>query len=119
MMDPIVVSIPIGSLGTANREVLHVPSTHGGITLTAAYVVCGSTSTCVMSLNNNGTSPGTAISSNVGTLPVASSTLTANVPAAMTISTAYQAKNTWVAVQSVSGITDANAQLVLEYKFGK
>lgn len=114
-----IANIPIGSLGTVNRPVFHVPTAHGGITLTKAYVVSGAASTIVASLNNNGATLGTTVVTNIGTMAAAAGTLVANVPGTVTISTAYQAANSWIAFYTTTGITDASAMLILEYKYGK
>ena len=111
------VTIPVGAVGTANRSLMHVPSGYGGITLLNAWLIGGAAGTIVSQLVNMGTALGTAVSSVVGTLT--DGTLTANVRKPMSITTAYQAENTWLGLNGITGTTDAAAQVVLEYKFGK
>jgi hypothetical protein len=119
MEAPISVTIPIGAVGTANKPLFRVPAGHGGITILAAYLIPGGASTVVASLSNLGTALGTAISANIGTLGSALGTLTANVQRTLTISTAYQDAGTWIGWTAVTGITDGDAMVELEYKYGK
>ena len=112
-----VVSINVGALSTTNIPIYHVPLAHGGITLTKAWVVTGAAATITLQLNNNGTSLGTAITASVGTL--ANATTVAGVPKEITISTAYQADNTWLALACVSGAGATATLITLEYAYGK
>ncbi len=103
--------------GTVNKGFFHVPSGFGGITLTAAWILSGGAATSVLTLNNMGTALGTAISSNIGTL---NATLVANVKQAISITTAYQAENTWIGLTTAAGGSlDALTDVILEYRFGK
>jgi hypothetical protein len=106
--------------GTANVPLFRIPAGHGGITLVRAYISSNTNATIgAGQLNNNGTALGTAISATVGTLAVTSGTLVANVQKEITISTAYQAENTWMAWQCVTGISGTGSIICLEYKYGK
>ena len=106
--------------GTINKPIFHVPtsdSPFGGITLTGAWIISGAAATTIFQLSNMGTALGTAIVSNVGTL---NGTLVANVQKALTVTTAYQSSNTWIALSTVSGDTlNADSKVILEYKWGK
>lgn len=106
--------------GTVNKGFFHVPksdSSYGGITLTKAYILSGGAATSVLQLNNMGTALGTTIVSNIGTL---NATLVANVKQAFTITTAYQASDTWIGLSTgAGGSLDAATSVILEYVWGK
>lgn len=115
------VSCAIGAqAGTVNKGFWRVPtstSAHGGVTITAAYILSGGAATSVLQLNNMGTALGTAISSNIGTL---NATLVANVKQAFSITTAYQASGTWVGISTgAGGSLDAATSVIIEYIWGK
>ena len=114
---PYTQTINIGAAGTEVRTLMHVPADFGGITILGAWLVAGAAATVVSNLVNCGTALGTAVSSVIGTLT--DGTLVANVRKPMSITTAYQAKDTWIGFQSVTGITATVTELILEYKYGK
>ncbi len=106
--------------GTINKPVFHVPtseSAFGGITITKAWIISGAAATTIFQLNNMGTALGTAVVTNVGTL---NGTLAANVQKAISITTAYQASDTWIALSTLAGDTlNADSKVILEFKWGK
>ena len=106
--------------GTINKPIFRVPtsdSPFGGISITSAWIISGAAATTIFQLNNMGTALGTTIVTNVGTL---NGTLVANVQKAITVTTAYQATGTWVALSTLAGDTlNADSKVVLEYKWGK
>lgn len=113
------ISVTVGAqAGTINREIFHVPSGFGGITLTKAYILSAAAATSQLSLSDMGTALGTTIVSNIGTL---NATLVADVPKAFTISTPYVGENKWIALCTGAGDAALNAATIitLEYKFGK
>lgn len=115
------VVINVGAqAGTVNKPIWRVPassSAYGGVTLLSAYITAGGAATSVLQLNNMGTSLGTTIVSNIGTL---NATLVANVQKAITITTAYQATGTWIALSTgAGGALDAATSVLLEYVWGK
>ena len=65
------------------------------------------------------TALGTAISTTVGTIAQTSGTLTANVQVPITISTAYQATNTWLAWMNTAGASGTGSRVILEFVWGK
>lgn len=112
-----IVNVTVGAVGTVNRPLFRVPSGFGGITLLNAWIVSDSAATIVSQLANMGTALGTAVSSVVGTLTAG--TLTANVRAAYSITTAYQAEGTWLGLNGITGTTGSASQFIIEYKHGK
>lgn len=111
------VTVPVAAIaGTVVQPLLHVPSGHGGITLTKAYLMCSGAATSEMQLLS-GTALGTATTGTVGTL---NGTMVANVQQAFTISTAYVAAGSWVSLKTNAGGSLATTNVVtLEYVFGK
>jgi hypothetical protein len=112
------VVLPVGAqAGTINKPLWRVPSAHGGVTLLNAWIISAAAATTIFQLSNMGTALGTAISSNIGTL---NGTLVANTQKAISITTAYQAAASWIALSTLAGDTlNADSKVVLEYKFGK
>jgi urocanate hydratase len=82
-----ILTVTVGAVGTANRNLFRVPTGYGGITLLNVWLVSDSAATIVSQLANMGTGLGTAVSAVVGTLT--DGTLTANVKKAYSITTAY------------------------------
>jgi hypothetical protein len=120
MNDILVNTCFIGAAGTANVPLFRVPADQGGITLLNAWIISDTAATITTGqINNNGTALGTAISSTVGTLAQTSGTLTANVLVPITISTAYQAKSTWLRWACTAGAAGTGARVIIEYKYGK
>lgn len=115
-----IVNCPFSGAGTANAPLFRVPAGFGGITLLNAWIVSDTAATIGSGqLNNNGTALGTSITTTIGTLAAASGTMNANVAKAISITTAYQAHSTWLAFQSVTGISGTGSRIILEYKYGK
>ena len=114
------VVVNIGTVsGTVVTPLWRVPvsdSAFGGVTLTAAYVQAGGTVTNELALTV-GTALGTA---STGTIGTANATLTANVPKAFSITTAYVSSGSWVQLKTnAGGGTAATTNVILEYKWGK
>lgn len=112
-----IANITVGAVGTANRNLIRVPTGYGGITLLNVWLVSDSAGTVVSQLANMGTGLGTAVSSVIGTLT--DGTLTANVKKPYTITTAYQAESTWLGLNGITGTTGSATQVILEFKWGK
>jgi hypothetical protein len=114
----IVVNIGTVS-GTVVTPLWRVPtseSSFGGVTLTGAYAQAGGTVTNQLSLTV-GTALGTASTGTIGTL---NATLTANVPQAFTVNTAYVASGSWVQLKTnAGGGLAATTLITLEYKWGR
>ncbi len=120
MEEVMIFSGFVGAAGTANVPLFKVPAGHGGITLIRAWLVRDSAATVTTGqLNNNGTAVGTAITATVGTLAQSSGTLVANTAVAISITTAYQAVNTWLAWHNTAGASGTGSRVILEYKWGK
>lgn len=110
------VTVPVAAIaGTVTQPLFHVPTGHGGITLTKAYILSSAAATSELTLVS-GTGVGT-ISTAIGTL---NATLVANIQQAITISTAYVASGSWVGIKTNAGGSLATTNFViLEYVFGK
>jgi hypothetical protein len=114
------VCVPVAAIaGTVVQPLWRVPSStsgHGGVTLTAAYILSSAAATSQLQLVS-GTAAGTSLSTAVGTL---NGTLVANVQQAFSITTAYVSSGNWVGIKTNAGGSLATTNWVLlEYIWGK
>ena len=114
------VCVPVAAIaGTVVQPLWRVPddeSAFGGITITAAYMLCSAAATSELQLLS-GTALGTATTGTVGTL---NGTFVANVQKAFTVSTAYVSSGKWISLKTNAGGSLATTNMVvLEYVWGK
>ncbi len=102
--------------GTVRAPLFRVPATHGGITITGAYMKCGAAATSVLTLCT-GTALGTASTGTAGTL---NGTFVANVPQAFDIDTAYVDAGKWLLLETgAGGSLSTVSEIIVEYVWGK
>lgn len=94
-----LTSANVGALNNAKRMICKVPTGVGGVTILGAEVVQSAAGTCSLNLIDLGTS-GSVSGGTIATL--GSAVYVANVPKAMTVSTAFVDEGHYIGVEELN-----------------
>ncbi len=111
-----LTSANVGALSNAKRAICLVPTGCGGVTVLGAEIVQAAAGTCNVNLIDLGTS-GTVSGGTIATL--GSVVFVANVPKAMTVSTAFVDEGHYIGVEELNvGACNAVTIVSLSYLTG-